>query len=70
MTVLRGARHGRAKLTARQVTAIRRRYWYASPRPSLRGLAAQYGVSQQQVWRIVRCERWTHLASVTLGKGE
>lgn len=55
MPIARGARHGRAKLTARQVRAIRRGY----PGQSYRRLAARYGVSAQQVMRIVRHIHWT-----------
>ena len=56
MTIARGARHGRAKLTARQVRAIRTTY----PKRSYRALAARYGVSAQQIMRIVRRIHWTH----------
>lgn len=58
MTIARGARHGRAKLTARQVRAIRA----ARQRPqplSYRALALRYGVSAQQILRIVHGQHWT-----------
>ncbi|MBP7651408.1 MAG: hypothetical protein KA744_16280 [Phenylobacterium sp.] len=61
MPIARGTRHGRAKLTTRQVQAIYRAYWRKTPRPSVRTLGARYGVSHQQVWRIVHQANWTHL---------
>jgi hypothetical protein len=44
-----GENHGRAKLTNEQVAEIRG----AWPKSSQRQLAAQYGVSQRQIFRIV-----------------
>jgi hypothetical protein len=47
----RGERHGAAKLTDAQAVAIRARY--AAREASITRLAAEYGVSTTQVWRIV-----------------
>lgn len=55
----RGERHGSARLNATQVNAIRARY--AAGGISQPALAAEYGVHQATVWRIVRGLRWTHV---------
>ena len=67
MTTTAGELHGMAILTNEQVLAIRSRY----ARRSLRGnkdyritmaqLAKEYGVSKQQVLRILHREQWKHL---------
>jgi predicted DNA binding protein len=67
MTTTAGELHGMVKLTNEQVLAIRSRY----ARRSLRGdrdyritmgqLAKEYGVSKQQVLRILHREQWKHL---------
>ena len=59
-TVTRGEQVGGAKLTAAQVVAIRARY--AEGGCSQRALAKEYGVLQQQISRIVRGRRWSHVS--------
>jgi len=53
----KGEDHGKAKLTQQQVRAIRKRY--AAGGITQRRLGDQYGISQGQIGRIVRGERWT-----------
>ncbi len=55
----KGARMGAAKLTEGQVLAIRRAY--ADGRAKLKKLAAEYGVSAMQIWRVVSRQQWTYL---------
>ncbi|MDE1011115.1 MAG: HNH endonuclease [Paraburkholderia fungorum] len=55
----RGDGHGRRKLTAEQVLEIRRKY--SSDRITQHLLAAEYGVGQTQISRIIRNEEWLHL---------
>lgn len=55
----RGEKHGRAKLSDEQVTAIRRRYtgaWGEQGR-----LAKEYGVSQGLISQLLRGDIWGHL---------
>ncbi|MGY3199690.1 hypothetical protein [Streptomyces sp. TE5632] len=54
----RGERHGSSKLTAEQVRAIRRR---RAGGVSTAQLAAEYGVKDQAIYKIVRRERWAWL---------
>lgn len=51
-----GMRHPRRKLSADQVDEIRRRY--AAGGVLQRDLAVEYGVSENQVWRIWRGRQW------------
>jgi len=60
-----GSQHHNAKLTARQVTLIRKKYSggkilkkYSWGQISCKALGEIYGVSQSQIRRIVRGERW------------
>lgn len=53
-----GERHGRRKLTAKSVLAIRR---LASKGTDVHTLADRFGVQRVQIARIVRRERWKHL---------
>jgi|SRR5262245_13657245 len=55
---LKGEQHGRARLTEAEVTAIRNDY---GPGTSIRVLAERYGVSPQNIHRIVTRKMWTHL---------
>ncbi len=55
----RGEQNGNAKLTAKQVAAIRR----AARRVSQRALAQRYHVTKQAVSRIVLGRTWRHLAA-------
>jgi len=55
----RGERHGRAKLTERDVHAIRARY--ASGDVTQEALAAEYGVTHVLIGKIVRHKLWTHI---------
>lgn len=55
-TAPRGEKQGGHKLTTRQVIAIRES---AGARSSV--LSARYGVSQSQILRIIRRERWEHV---------
>lgn len=56
-TIARGERSASAKLTAAQVLQIRREY---GAKQAAR-LAAKYGVSKSQVYRIANGKRWAHL---------
>lgn len=64
--VLRGEQIGNSKLTADDVEEMRRLYKPGKlgnkSEFSLTGLARRYGISFQQVSRIVRGERWNHIA--------
>jgi len=51
-----GARNGQARLTEAQVGEIRRRY--AEGGVSQDALAAEFSVSQAQIWNIVRGRSW------------
>lgn len=55
----RGEGHGRVKLTADQVLALRARY--AGGGISQRRLAAEYGITQAAVSLIIRGTNWQHL---------
>lgn len=55
----RGERHGRAKLSKRQVRAIRREY--AAGGVTLRELAEEYGVTPAHISAIGRGKAWAHL---------
>jgi DNA invertase Pin-like site-specific DNA recombinase len=54
---LRGEKHGQAKLTERDVIAIR-----ASVGATLQEIADLYGISNQQVSRIRARKKWAHVA--------
>lgn len=56
MTIARGERHGSAKLTWNEVADIR--YARKHFRISYRQLATVYGISYQQVLRIVKRQHW------------
>ena len=51
----RGEKHGRAKLTADQVLAIR------VDGRSIRSIARAFGISRKQVRRILDREAWWHI---------
>lgn len=51
----RGSRNGAAKLTERDVLAIR-----ADSRPQ-RAIASRFGISQAQVWSIKTGQSWAHI---------
>lgn len=55
----RGERHGRSKITADTVRAIRAEH--AAGGISQVALAAKHGLDQRLVSRIIRRERWTHI---------
>lgn len=55
-SILRGEENGASKLTQEQVDEMRRRYREESIPQKV--LGAEYGISQQQVSRIMRGERW------------
>lgn len=55
----RGERVASAKLTAKQVMAIRAEY--AAPDVSLAGIAKRYGIAFQTVHKIVKRHAWKHL---------
>lgn len=55
----RGRRNNRAKLTAEDVLEMRERAKRSGV--TQRDLAAEFGVSQPQVGRILRRERWDHI---------
>jgi HNH endonuclease len=56
---LKGAQHGRAKLTEADVLTIRARY--AAGGISHRALARQYGVGGTTIMHILHRENWRHL---------
>lgn len=56
MTIARGERHGSAKLTWADVHEIRA--LYRERFGSYRWLADRYGISYQQVLRIVKRQHW------------
>lgn len=58
-TVLRGSTHGRAKLSERDVTQIRT----LSPQRTQASLAAQFGVSKQQISNVVCGHQWKHVGA-------
>jgi hypothetical protein len=58
--VARGERTNSARLTAEQVIEIRARY--SSGGVTLTALGAEYGVTFQQIHKIVRGKDWRHLA--------
>lgn len=53
----KGAKHGMSRLLEREVLAIRAEYEQSNP--SYRVLAEKYGVSLQQIFRIVKRQSWT-----------
>jgi hypothetical protein len=63
----RGERHGMAKLTTRQVAAIRSRY--ARANVTMTELAADYDCSQSLVNKIIHCQIWRHVAVGDRGLG-
>lgn len=54
----RGEQHWKSKLTQADVAEIRRRW--ATGAWKQRDLAAQFGISQAQVWRVIHGESWRH----------
>ncbi len=58
----RGETHPIAKLTAAQVDEVRRRYRRKSRVDNQYTLAAEFGVSQQQISKIIRGSRWRQIA--------
>lgn len=67
-TKTRGAGNANAKLTEEMVKGIRRAYARTRDMPvcskgrnSMSYLAAQYGVSVKQIWRIIHYENWKHV---------
>jgi hypothetical protein len=59
-TMVNGERHGLVKVTEKVVLKIKFRYSRGDI--SQAKLGKEYGLSHQQVSRIVRGERWAHLA--------
>jgi DNA-binding MarR family transcriptional regulator len=59
--VRRGEAHSRAKLSVDEVVAMRARYRQGGV--SQAALAKQYGISSQQVSKILRGERWDNWPS-------
>lgn len=58
--IIRGERHGRAKLTAEDVREIRRAY--AAGEGDQAQIASRHGVTQSTVGRIVLRKIWAHVA--------
>lgn len=56
---VRGETHYNHKLTADDIRSIRSEYDTGSI--SLAGLSAKYGVSRQQIHKIVKRLRWQHI---------
>ncbi len=60
--LVRGEAHPQAKLTAAQVREARAQYRGRAPgAPSIRDLAAQYGVGYSTMWDVLRGRHWTHV---------
>jgi hypothetical protein len=57
-TQARGERHGAAKITAKQVIEVRRRWGGGETQASL---ARAFGLKFQSVWEIVHRRNWKHL---------
>lgn len=57
-TTSRGEKHGRAKVTAQIVTALRSEIIGIRVRGDIKRLAAKYGLGRSQVGRILRGEHW------------
>lgn len=58
----KGEEHGMARLSEDQVKEIRRRYKRISYHSTnARQLAVEFGVTQNQITRIVKGERWNHV---------
>ena len=58
----KGEAHGLAKLTEQNVLEIRRRYFRKSyHHTNARQLAIEFGVGQNQITRIVKRKKWTHI---------
>jgi predicted nucleic acid-binding Zn ribbon protein len=56
-----GEAHPNAKLTASQVTEARALY-RGRRGPSIRDLAAHYGIGYSAMWEALRGETWAHVA--------
>ena len=63
---VRGERHPNARLTEAQVRDMRKAYADAvgarDPSVTMRSLADEFGVSEEQVHRIITRRQWKHLA--------
>jgi len=55
----RGERNGFSRLTETDITEIRLRY--SLGRATQTTLAAEYGVSQSHIWRILHSQAWKHI---------
>ena len=62
---VRGERNGGSKLTKEQVLSIRSEYHAGNV--TQRRLAAKYGISNQQVSRIICGKKWAHLSAQQKG---
>jgi len=58
----KGEEHVSAKLSNEKVLAIRRRY--AAREANQYQLAAEYGVAQSLIWRVINKRVWTHVSSL------
>jgi hypothetical protein len=54
----KGERHGSAKLTAEQVSTIRKEYVFRSPTANTYALASKYSVSQRLITKILKGDLW------------
>jgi hypothetical protein len=57
----RGEDNNRAKLTARAVTEIRRRYRYRGGKDSARAMAREYGVCHKTLLQALRGKTWVRV---------
>jgi hypothetical protein len=57
----RGEQHYRAKLTAADVRAIRKRHVWMCPKNGVKALAREYGVSKNTVALVLSGETWKHV---------
>lgn len=58
----KGEAHGKAKLTAEQVSEIRRRYVPGKYGHGAHALAKEFGVSKPTIQNILKGETWKHVA--------
>lgn len=60
-TAQRGERGGRAKLTRRQVLAIREEYQFSVRGRGAQALGQKYGVNKSTILNIIHRRTWTHI---------
>ena len=68
--VRRGQAHHRAKLTEKDVTAIRTLYFESPDHPTMAQLAARFGITSSSVRMILIGKAWAHVPGPTLTPDE